>query len=603
MTSEAAVIATETAQIPQARRSALGRLIRDPQAIITAAILVTIVVLGLIAPFITQHGPNEASLQAVNAPIGTEAFPLGGDQSGRDIFARLMYSINTSVLSALIGASIAVVVGLTLGLLGGYFGGRIRGAIEWLFNLIMTFPGILLLIVLMPLTKGDFRVTMAIFGVFLAPGIYRIVRNVTVGVRSELYVDAARVAGLSTARILFRHVMPVVRGPVIIATAFIMGSAIGVQSGLAFLGVGSTEVPSFGSMIASGFLNLYVHPIHFVWPAIMLGAMTASLVLLGNALRDALEGTRPKPTKVTATLKRSDGRATDTTTTSEDSAASDVLIEIDDLRLAYPRPDGEEMKTVLHGVSLVLRPGETLGLVGESGSGKSQTAFSILGLLPGEAQVLSGSIRVNGREVIGLREKEMRGLRGREIAYIPQEPMSNLDPSFTVGAQLVEGIRSSTGLSRSAAKARALELLAHVGIPDPKRTFASYSYQISGGMAQRVLIAGAIASKPRVLIADEPTTALDVTIQAEILDLLRNLQEEMGMAILLVTHNFGVVADMCDRIAVMRDGQIVEEGESLSVFRDPQHEYTRGLLASILDETTVREDLVVAADATKESDR
>ena len=582
MSSEVAVLETETA-LAAPKRSAFRRLIRDPQAVITASLLVVVVVLGVLAPWITPHGPNDASLDAVNAPVGADGHLLGADQNGRDIFSRLIYSINTSALSALIGASVALAIGVTCGLIGGYFGGRVRATVEWVFNLIMTFPGILLLIVLMPLTRGDFRVTMLIFGVLLAPGIYRLVRNVTVGVRNELYVDAARVSGLSTVRVLARHVMPVVRGPVVIATAFLMGSAIGVQAGLAFLGVGSAEVPSFGAMISYGFLNLYVDPMQFVWPALLLGISTAALVLLGNSLRDALEGARPKAAKVGAVA-----RVEEVASTASPRIDADALLTVRDLHLIYPTPGGEP-KLVLNGVSLTLRAGETLGLVGESGSGKTQTAFAVLGVLPAEATITEGSIALDGRELIGLSERELRALRGRDIAYVPQEPMSNLDPSFTIGAQMVEGIRATTAMSRSAARARALELLGHVGIADPQRTMGLYPHQISGGMAQRVLIASAVACRPRVLIADEPTTALDVTIQAEILDLLRDLQKEMGMAILLVTHNFGVVADSCDRMVVMQDGRVVESGDVLDVFRDPQHPYTQKLFASILDETAVRE--------------
>ena len=583
MSTEVALLETDTPEVAS-RRSPFRRLLKDPQAVITTGFLFLVLMVGLLAPLIAQHGPNESSLNAVNADIGTAGYLLGGDQSGRDIFSRLLYSIQTAAISAAIGTGMACAVGLTFGLIGGYFGGRVRTAIEWIFNLIMTFPGLLLLIVLMPLTKGDFRITMLIFGVLLSPSIYRIVRNVTAGVKNELYVDAAKVSGLSTMRILGRHVMPVVRGPVIISGAFLMGAAINLQSGLAFLGVGSTEVPSFGAMIATGFLNLYVHPLQFLWPALLLGASTASLVLLGNSLRDALEGARPKAAKL-GSIKVRKREATP----SGSANIATQLLDVKDLQMEYPNPSGEPKK-VLKGVSLYLNAGETLGLVGESGSGKTQTAFSVLGVLPPEAVITSGSVLLDGRELLGLRERDLRGIRGKDIAYIPQEPMSNLDPSFTIGYQLVEGIRTSTGLSRAAAKVRALELMERVGIPNTRRTFDLYPHQISGGMAQRVLIAGAVASRPRLLIADEPTTALDVTIQAEILDLLRDLQQEMGMAILLVTHNFGVVADICDRIAVMREGLIVEEGDVMQVFHHPQHPYTQKLLSSILDETNLRED-------------
>ena len=564
------------------RKSPLRKLSRDPQAVITSGLLLVLIVLGLLTPWIAPHDPNEAQLNAINAVPGTPGYPLGADQNGSDIASRLLHSINTSMIAGLIGASVALVIGVTFGLIGGYFGRRLRSATEWVFSLIMTFPGLLLLIVLMPVTKGDYRMTMLIFGVLLSPGIYRIVRNLVIGVKNELYVDAARVSGLSNLRILGRHVLFVVRGPIIIAAAFLAGSAISLQSGLAFLGVGSNLVPSFGAMIADGFTNLYVDPTQFIWPSVLLGTLTSSLVLLGNSLRDALEGVKLKPSKTAASKVAGSVKGP-----GEDGPAD--LLSVEDLVIAYPTPSGR-LKEVVKSVTLNLRAGETLGLVGESGSGKTQTAFSILGVLPSEAVIVRGSIRLEGRELRGLREQDLRALRGREISYIPQEPMSNLDPSYTIGAQLVEGIRASARMSSADAKARVLALLARVGIQNPQRTFDSYPHQISGGMAQRVLIAGAVASRPKLLIADEPTTALDVTVQAEILDLIRDLQAELNMAVLLVTHNFGVVADICDRIAVMQDGQVVESGTALELFREPKHPYTQMLLGSILDEHTVRTD-------------
>ena len=574
--------ATETAA-RSARTPTWRKLLRDPQAVITLVLLLTIVGLGLATPLLAERGPNQSDLAMVNAPVGTPGYPLGADESGRDIFTRLLHSINTSVISALLGTSVALVVGVAAGLIGGYFGHRTRAVTEWVFNLVMTLPGVLLLILLMPVTGGDYRFTMLIFGVLLSPGIYRIVRNLVVGVKNELYVDAARVSGLTNLRILARHVLFVVRGPIIIATAFMAGTSINVQSGLAFLGVGSLQVPSFGAMISSGFRNLYIAPTQFLWPSIMLGLMTASLVLLGNSLRDAFEGAKPKPVKIAR------GQRTEAPGSVPPPPDQKALLEIRDLGIAYRGPTGEA-REVVRGVNLRIRPGQTLGLVGESGSGKTQTAFAVLGVLPSEALITRGSIRFGDTELVGLDEQGFRSVRGTEIAYIPQEPMSNLDPAYRVGAQLMEGVRAALGLSKREAERRVLELLERCGITDPQRTFDSFPHQISGGMAQRVLIAGAVASRPRLLIADEPTTALDVTVQAEILDLLRDLQQELDMAVLLVTHNFGVVADICDRIAVMQEGEIVETGRTQAIFDEPQHAYTRMLLDSILDEETVRTD-------------
>ena len=594
-TEAVAVPSTETIATVEnaaevARTSIWRRLLKDPQAVVTASILLIIFALGVLTPFLTQHGPNEADLSMVNAPVGTPGYPLGGDEAGRDIWTRLLHSVNTAGISALIGTSMALLVGVIAGLVGGYFGRRLQGATEWLFSLIMTFPGVLLLIILMPVTGGDYRVTMLIFGVLLAPGVYRIVRNLVLGVKNELYVDAARVSGLGNVRILSRHVLFVIRGPIIIAGAFMAGSAIAVQSGLAFLGVGSVQIPSFGAMIASGFRNLYIEPTQFLWPSLTLGVITACLVLLGNALRDTLEGSKPKA------VKMGKGQRVIEDLPEEEPAEGEreVLLRIRDLMVAYPSPSGE-LNVVVDSLSLNVRRGEIMGLVGESGSGKSQTAFATLGVLPPEAVIVGGSIRFDGRELIGLTDREMRAVRGTEIAYIPQEPMSNLDPNFRVGAQLVEGVRAAIGGSKAEARRIILELLQRCGIADPQRTFDSYPFEISGGMAQRALIAAAIASRPKLLIADEPTTALDVTVQAEILDLLRDLQEELDMAVLLVTHNFGVVADVCDKITVMQSGVVLETGSAIDIFLRPQHDYTKMLLGAILDEETVRADPPVAA--------
>jgi len=263
--------------------------------------------------------------------------------------------------------------------------------------------------------------------------------------------------------------------------------------------------------------------------------------------------------------------------------------------VGYDQPDGS-VRTVVEDVSLTVRRGEVHGLIGESGSGKTQTAFSILRLLPAGGRIASGAIEFEGKDLAALSEREMTAVRGRKIAYIPQEPMSNLDPSFTIGHQLTEPMRVVLGIDKAEARERALALLARVGIPDPPRTFAAYPYQISGGMAQRVLIAGAVSCDPDLLIADEPTTALDVTVQAEVLDLLRDLQAELGMGVLLVTHNFGVVADLCDRVSVMQNGRIVETGPARSIFAGPQHPYTQSLFDAILEDGAARGPLAHSAD-------
>lgn len=591
------VVAPEPVAVKK-RTGAFGRLLRKPLGLTSLIVLLAIVLLGVLEPVLAPNDPNFSSLALINAAPGTGGYLLGGDQYGRDIWSRVLGSINVSVISALIGASVAVVVGTVFGLIAGYIGKRTDAVTSWIFNLLMTFPALVLVIVLYPVTGGTYQAMMTIFGFFLAPGIFRLVRNVVVGVRNELYVDAARVSGLSNRRILSRHIFYVVRGPVIIATAFMASSAIGVQAGLAFLGLGSTQIPSFGSMTNDAFVNIYAHPVQLVWPAGFLALLTGGLVLLGNAYRDVLAGPqsaiarkRPRQRVLEAVAEPT---SPGTSAATEQDAGG--LLALRNLWVEYPQPDGST-KSVVRGVGLDVRPGEIVGLVGESGSGKTQTAFSILGLLPKEAHVRADVMTLAGETLLGKGSRGMRRLRGSVVSYIPQEPMSNLDPSFTIGSQLIEGLKA--GMSRKEAKSTVLELLARVGIPDPERTFRSYPHEISGGMAQRVLIAGAVATRPKLLIADEPTTALDVTVQAEILDLLRDLQGELGMGVLLVTHNFGVVADLCDRVIVMRDGEVVEGGDVRSIFHAPTHEYTKELIGSILDEDTVRTDPPVDLAATK----
>jgi peptide/nickel transport system ATP-binding protein len=260
-------------------------------------------------------------------------------------------------------------------------------------------------------------------------------------------------------------------------------------------------------------------------------------------------------------------------------AASDALaVEIRDLNVTFAM-DGADVHAV-RGVTLDVRRGEVLAIVGESGSGKTVTARTILGLLP-ETAVMEGAVILDGTEVVALGKKELREVRGTKAAMIFQEPSTALNPVYTVGWQLAEGLRAHGKYSKSEAKARAIEMLDRVGIPEPARRVNDYPHQFSGGQKQRIVIAMALALDPTVIVADEPTTALDVTVQAEILELLRDLRDQDGTAIVLITHNMGVVADLADRVAVMFNGEIVETASAAELFARPQHDYTKRLLASV----------------------
>ncbi len=258
---------------------------------------------------------------------------------------------------------------------------------------------------------------------------------------------------------------------------------------------------------------------------------------------------------------------------------SEYLVDIRNLRLSFFTPAGEVK--ALNDVSVQMNQGEVLGIVGESGSGKSVTAYALMGLTAHPGRIVDGQIYFNGKAIHEMSEKEMQAIRGNEISIIFQDPMTSLNPVFTVGNQIVEVILLHTNKTKEEAQARAIELLDLVGINEPEKRVKQYPHELSGGMRQRIMIAIALACEPKLLIADEPTTALDVTIQAQILELMISLKEKLGMAIIMITHDLGVVASMCDRISVMYAGKVIESGTTDDIFYRPNHEYTKGLLRSI----------------------
>jgi oligopeptide transport system ATP-binding protein len=267
------------------------------------------------------------------------------------------------------------------------------------------------------------------------------------------------------------------------------------------------------------------------------------------------------------------------------------ILEVKDLQVSFDTYAGEVQ--AVRGVSFDLRKGETLAIVGESGSGKSVTSKSLMRLIPSPpGRIKNGEVLFEGKDLTKLSEREMQNIRGSEIAMIFQDPMTSLNPTMTIGKQITEGLRKHQGLNASAAKVRAIELLDLVGIPSPETRITQYPHQFSGGMRQRVVIAIALSCNPKILIADEPTTALDVTIQAQILELLKDLQEKLGMAVIFITHDLGVVANIADRVAVMYAGKIVETGQVEEVFYNPQHPYTWGLLGSMPSVDATDEDLI-----------
>lgn len=556
-------------------RHPLRHLVRNPFGLAALLVLAGLVLVAIAAPWLAPFDPNAARVELTNAPAFAGDYVLGGDAAGRDVLSRLIWGTRGTLLAGATVLAVSVLLGVTTGLLAGYYEGWVEGATNWLSDAVLALPGVVLLIALYAVIGPNILLAMSVYGVVVAPIFYRLVRAVAKVVRRELYVDAAQVAGLGDARIIFRHVLRAVRSPVIIQSAFILGTAVGIQAALEFLGLGSPRDPSWGGMLDLAFRNLYVSVGGVAWPAIAITVTVMSFVLLGNALRDALD-----PSARRRTLSRR--RVRDLTQLGAEGAVDETqgtpeaLLSVKALHVGYPSGP-TTIREVVRGIDLDVRRGEIVGLVGESGSGKTQTAFAVLGLLPRNAVIAGGTVWFDGVQVLGS-EARLTALRGTRVGYVPQEPMTNLDPTLTIGAQLVRGLRATQRIPRSAATQKLLTLMRRVGISDAEQVFRMYPHEISGGMAQRALITGAIASDPELIIADEPTTALDVTVQAEVLDLIRELRDERNFAILLVTHNLGVVADLCDRVAVMRDGLIVETTSVGTFFAGPAHEYSRQLL-------------------------
>lgn len=579
------------------RSTVMRRLLKNPMGIASLVILLTIAVLAILAPVIAPFEENFANIsKTLAAPDSVNI--MGTDSAGRDTWSRLLFGAQLTLLSALLCAGVAIAIGLPAGLIAGYYGGKFEAVSNWVVSILMSLPGLIVLLTIRAAFGPSVWISMIAFGVLISPSYFRLTRTAVQSVRNELYVDAARVSGLSDLSIIARHIFSVVRAPIIIQTAAIAGVAIAIQSGLEFLGLGDPTKATWGVMLSEGFKNVYLTPILLLWPALAMALTIGGLVLLGNAIRDALEDGE----KIKHRKKRSVASAGSTTpdpakarqsrkfVAAVDAGTEHHLVKVTNLGVGYPQADGS-IKKVVDDVSFHVDRGEILGIVGESGSGKSQTAFSILGLLPDNARIVGGSIQFDGNYTVApgedrVSQERLSKLRGKRISYIPQEPMSNLDPAFTIGYQLVTPMVRVLGISKAEARTRALKLLTDVGIANPELTFNAYPHEVSGGMAQRVLIAGAISCEPDLVIADEPTTALDVTVQADVLDLLRELQQRLNIGVILVTHNFGVVADLCDRVAVMQNGRLVEEGTVRDILRNPKEPYTQTLLGSMLEGKT-----------------
>jgi peptide/nickel transport system permease protein len=546
-------------------------------AIAACCYLVLVVGVAIFAPITLPGVSTEYAGDLTSASQGPSlAHPLGTDTVGRDVLDRLLVGTQVTMLGVAESLLVVLALGVPLGLAAGYLGGRLDRGVTWLADLTFSVPAIVIVIVVLAVFPASMLAAMVTLGVLAAPGLMRVVRSATLPVREELYVEAAEISGLSRPYILGRHILPRISGVVIVQASLLAAVALVAQTGLAFLHLlVAPPAPSWGGMVADGTSVLLSDP-WLIWPPGMAIAVTIlAFCLLGDVVRDTAAETWSAPV---VRQTRRGPRKGPAPSAVQVSANGDALLSVEGLSVCFTTRSGATR--VVDRVSFDVKEGETVGIVGESGCGKTVTASAILGLLPATGAIEEGRVVFSGRNLAALSERELRRVRGKEIALVSQEPMISLDPAFRVGSQLEEALRCHLKFSRLRARARAVELLDTVHLPDPERVARRYPHELSGGMAQRVAIARALAGDPKLLIADEPTTALDVTVQAEILGLLRELKTSRGMAILLVTHDWGVVADSCDRVVVVYAGQVVERAELAAMFRQPLHPYTQALLAS-----------------------
>ena len=530
-------------------------------------------------------------------------FVLGADNLGRDLFSRIVYGSRISLTIGFAASAVSLLLAVLLGGLAGFYGGAADWSLMRLAEFFMLIPSLYLILFLRSLlhTQTDSGTSYALITLILAfvgwPSSARTIRGMVHAIKREDFILDARLEGIPPAVIIFGHIIPQTASLLIVSVALSVPGFIMSETTLSYLGLGiSDPAVSWGSLInrnISTLSNLQNYP-WLLAPVLLLLTVTLAFNFLGDALRDyfdpyhavfAGKKFRQKKTHAFGEISRTapsafDISATDDTETAYPAARNFLSVENLSVTFTVFREGKRIDVYAVRGVSFSMKRGEVLGIVGESGSGKSVTVSAIPDLLPQNA-FRSGRVYFEGTELSALGEKEMRTFRGKKIGMIFQEPALSFDPLQTVGSVFFEALRTiDKSCTKDAAYEKAEALLKEVGLPDPRKRLASYPHQFSGGQLQRIGIALALAQGCELLIADEPTTALDVTIQAQIVSLLVRLQKERGLSVIFISHNIDIVSRIADRIIVMYGGKVMEEGSAESIVNTPRHPYTKALLAS-----------------------
>ncbi|HEX2133629.1 MAG TPA: dipeptide/oligopeptide/nickel ABC transporter permease/ATP-binding protein [Actinophytocola sp.] len=541
-------------------------VLRSPLGASAAVLVAAVLVLAVVAPLLWTDAANATDTARIFQGASAEHW-AGTDNLGRDILARVLVATSLSVRLALAATAIGVTVGLLLGTAPLLLGRRAGRVVIAVVNIAVAFPGLLLALFFAVIFGVGTTGALLALGLAIAPAFARLTQTMTAGVAGLDYVAAARIAGVGRFRVLFRHVLPNVAEPLVVNATIAAGSALLAFAGLSFLGLG-VQPPDYdwGRLLGEGLGGIYVHPAAALAPGVAVVVAGLAFNLFGEAIAKGL-GTRRPPARP--------GRRVRPEPAPDDSA----MLVVEDLRVGFP---GVEP---VRGVGFTMNRGDAVGIVGESGSGKTLTALAVSRLVEEPGEVRAERLSFLGED---LRTGAHRRLLGTSLAMVFQDPMTSLNPTMRIGRQLAEVAREHQGLGRAAALARAVDRLDAVRIPEPERRARQFPHEFSGGMRQRAMIGMGLMGTPALIVADEPTTALDVTVQRQVLSLLASIRAADDVALLLISHDVTVVEQVCDRVLVMYAGRIVEDLPAGELRSRARHPYTRALLAAVPDMTTDR---------------